>query len=103
MIFLSFISSSTVVAAPEQGSTVYRKFVLYYGWYANHGGELGPEIGRIIAAKPEFVISSYHTSAGQVNLIPGVIDKFHENRIRVIVYVATGNGDREINSVLKEI
>jgi hypothetical protein len=60
MIFLSFLSSSTVIAAaPEQGSTTYRKFVIYYGWYSGHGGELGSEIGRIIAARPEFVISTY--------------------------------------------
>jgi spherulation-specific family 4 protein len=103
MIFLSFISSSTVIAAPEQGSTTYRKFVIYYGWYSDHGGELGSEIERIIAAKPEFVISPYHTSTGQINLTPEVMDKFHENGVKVLVYVATGNGNRELEDVLKEI
>jgi len=104
MIFLSFLSSSTVIAAaPEQGSSAYRKFVVYYGWYYNHGGELGPEIERIIAARPEFVISPYHTSSGQVNLKQEVMDKFHGEGIKVMVYIATGNGGRDLDDVLQEI
>jgi hypothetical protein len=104
MIFLSFISSSTLIAAaPEQGSTTYRKFVIYYGCYAGHGGEMGPEIDRIIAARPEFVISPYYTSTGQVNLQQEVSDRFHGEGIKVIVYVATGNANRELEDVLGEI
>lgn len=105
MIFLSFLSSSTIVAAaPEQGATTtYRKFVIYYGWYSDNRGELGQEIERIIAAKPEFVISPYYTSTGQVNLESEVIDRFHEAGVKVLVYVATGNGNRELDGVLNEI
>lgn len=104
MIFLSFLSSSTMIAAaPEQGSTTYRKFVIYYGWYSDSRGELGSEIDRITAAGPEFVISPYYTSAGQVNLQSEVIEKFHNAGIKVLVYVATGNGNRELEGVLKEI
>lgn len=105
MIFLSFLSSSTVIAvAPEQqGATTYRKFVIYYGWYSDHGGELGSEIERIIAAKPEFVISPYHTSTGQVNLQSEVMDRFHDAGVKVLVYIATGNGNRELDGVLEEI
>lgn len=105
MIFLSFLSSSTLIAAaPEQAATTaYRKFVVYYGWYADSRGELGPDIERIIAAKPEFVISPYHTSTGQVNLSPKVMDRFHDAGVKVLVYVATGNGDKKLDSVLKEI
>jgi hypothetical protein len=104
VIFLSFLSSSTVIAAaPEQGSTTYRKFVVYYGWYSDSRGELGSEIDRIIAARPEFVISPYHTSTGQVNLSLEVIEKFHDAGIKVLVYVATGNGERDLDDVLKEI
>jgi hypothetical protein len=103
MIFLSFLSSSTVIAAPEQGTTTYRKFVVYYGWYSDDEGELGQEIERIVAARPEFVISPYHTSTGEVNLRSEVIEKFHENGVKVLVYVATGDGNRQLESVLKEI
>jgi hypothetical protein len=104
MIFLSFLSSSTVIAAaPEQGSATYRKFVIYYGWYSGHGGELGSEIERIVAARPEFVISPYYTSTGQVNLTPEVFEKFHDAGVKVLVYVATGNGNRELDGVLEEI
>jgi hypothetical protein len=103
MIFLSFLSSSTVIAAPEQGSTAYRKFVIYYGWYSDGRGELGPEIDRIIAARPEFVISPYHTSTGQVNLNQEAIEKFHSAGVKVLVYVATGNGDRDLGDVREEI
>jgi hypothetical protein len=105
MIFLSFLSSSTLIAAaPEQGAaTAYRKFVVYYGWYSDSRGELGPDIERIIAAGPEFVISPYHTSIGQVNLTPKVMDRFHDAGIKVLVYVATGNGERKLEDVLKEI
>ncbi len=106
MLFLSFLSSSTVIAAaPEQGTTTtaYRKFVVYYGWYTDGRGQIGPEIERIIAAKPEFVISPYYTSTGQVNLTPQVMDRFHENGIKVLVYVATGNADKKLESVLQEI
>lgn len=104
MIFLSFLSSSTVIAAaPEQGATTYRKFVIYYGWYSDSRGEMGQEIERIIAARPEFVISPYHTSTGQVNLKPEVVDRFHDAGIKVIAYVATGNGDRDLDSVFKEM
>jgi hypothetical protein len=103
MIFLSFLSSSTVIAAPEQGSTTYRKFVIYYGWYSDGRGELGPEIDRIIAAGPEFVISPYRTSTGEVNLTPKVVEKFHEAGVKILAYVATGNGNRELEGVLKEI
>jgi hypothetical protein len=104
MLFLSFLSSSTLIAAaPEQGATTYRRFVIYYGWYSDSPGELGQEIERIIAAKPEFVISPYHTSTGQVNLGPKVIDRFHEAGVKVIVYVATGNGNRELDDALQEI
>jgi len=105
MIFLSFLSSSTVIAAaPEQGTTTaYRKFVVYYGWYSDSRGQLGSEIERIIAAKPEFVISPYYTSTGQVNLTPEVMDRFHENGVKVLVYVATGNGDTKLEGVLQEI
>jgi hypothetical protein len=108
MLFLSFLSSSTVIAAvPEQSggttTTAYRKFVVYYGWYTDGRGQLSSEIDRIIAAKPEFVISPYHTSTGQVNLTPQVMDRFHESGVKVLVYVATGNGDKKLESVLQEI
>jgi hypothetical protein len=104
MIFLSFLSSSTVIAAaPEQGATAYRKFVIYYGWYSDGRGETGQEIERIIAARPEFVISPYHTSTGQVNLKPEVVNRFHAAGIKVLVYVATGNGDRDLDGVLQEM
>src|SRR5688572_9005939 len=104
MIFLSFLSSSTVIAAaPEQGTTTYRKFVIYYGWYSDGRGEHGPEIERIVAARPEFVISPYLTSTGQLNLTPEIMDRFHEAGIKVIVYVATGNGNRDLDSVFGEI
>jgi hypothetical protein len=104
MIFLSFLSSSTVIAAaPEQGTTTYRKFVIYYGWYSDGRGVLGPDIERIIAVRPEFVISPYLTSTGQVNLTPEVMDRFHGAGAKVLVYVATGNGDKELEDVLKEI
>lgn len=105
MLFLSFLSSSTLIAAaPEQGAAAaYRKFVIYYGWYSDGRGELGPEIERIIAARPEFVISPHLTSTGQLNLTPKVVDRFHEAGIKVIAYVATGNGNRDLDSVFKEI
>lgn len=104
MIFLSFLSSSALVAAtPEQGSITYRKFVIYYGWYSDSRGELGSEIERIIVAEPEFVISPYHTSTGQVNLKSEVIERFHDTGVKVLVYIATGNGHRDLESVLKEI
>ena len=103
MIFLSFLSSSTVLAASEQGAAAYRKFVIYYGWYSDHDGKLGHDIYRIINAKPEFVISPYFTSTGQVNLKPEVIRMFHDSGIRVIIYVATGNAGRELGSVLGEM
>lgn len=103
MIFLSFLSSSTVLAAPEQGPAAYRKFVIYYGWYSDARGELGQEIDKIIAARPEFVISPYHTSTGQVNLTPEVVEKFHGAGVKVLVYVATGNGGRDLDDVLSEI
>jgi hypothetical protein len=88
MIFLSFLSSPVTVmaAAPEQqappssspaATGAYRKFVVYYGWYSNGSGELAPEIERIAAAQPEFVISPYHTSDGRVNMSPRVIDRLH--------------------------
>lgn len=104
MIFLSFLSSSTVfAAAPEQGSTIHRKFVIYYGWYSDSKGELGSEIERIIGARPEFVISPYYTSTGQLNLTPQVIEKFHAAGVKVLVYVATASGNRELDGVVKEI
>lgn len=105
MIFLSFLSSSTVLAAaPEPVSTTtYRKFVIYYGWYSDGRGNLGPELERIISAKPEFVISPYHTSSGQVNLSSEVIDRFHDAGVKVLIYVATGNANRDLDKVLKEI
>jgi hypothetical protein len=104
MILLSFLSSSTVIAAaPEQGSTTYRKFVIYYGWYTDSRDELGPAIDRIIAVRPEFVISPYHTSTGRVNLTPEAIEKFHDAGVKVIVYVATGNAGKELDVVLQEI
>lgn len=104
MIFLSFLSSSTVIAAaPEQGVTTYRKFVIYYGWYSDGKGEVGQEIERIIVARPEFVISPYHTSTGQVNLKPEVVDRFHGAGIKVLAYIATGNGNRDLHDVLEEI
>jgi hypothetical protein len=103
MIFLSFISSSTVLAASEPGATTYRKFVVYYGWYSDHDGKLSHDIDMIINGKPEFVISPYHTSTGQINLEPEVIDKFHNSGIKVMIYVATGNGGRDLGDVLDEI
>jgi len=102
-IFLPFLSSSSVLAAPAQGTTTHRKFVIYYGWYSDDKGKLGHEIERIVAAKPEFVISPFHTSIGQVNLRSEVIEKFHENGVKVLVYVATGQGRRELEGVLGEI
>ena len=104
MIFLSFLSSSTVIAAaPEQGATTYRKFVIFYGWYSDSRGETGQEIERIIVARPEFVISPYHTSTGQVNLKPEVVDRFHAAGIKVVVYIATGNGGRDLGGVMEEM
>lgn len=104
MILLSFLSSSTlIVAAPENGASTYRKFVIYYGWYTDSRGELGPAIDRIIAVRPEFVISPYHTSTGRVNLVPEAIEKFHDAGVRVIVYIATGNAEKELEVVLQEI
>jgi len=103
MIFLSFLSSSTVLAASEPGTIAYRKFVVYYGWYSDHGGKLGSDIDRIISAKPEFVISPYYTSTGQVNLKPEVFEKFHSNGIKVMVYIATGNAERNLDSVIGEM
>jgi hypothetical protein len=103
MIFLSFLSSSTVLAASEPGAATYRKFVVYYGWYSDHAGKLGHDIDRIISVKPEFVISPYHTSTGEVNLKPEVMDKFHDSGIKVMIYVATGNAGRDLDSVLDEI
>lgn len=117
MLFLSFLStSSTVIAAvPEQQSSQsssplqptatgsHRKFVVYYGWYSDSRGELGQEIDRIIAARPEFVISPYHTSDGLVNLSPRVIDRFHEAGVKIIAYVATGNGNKDLEYVFREI
>ena len=101
-IFLPFLSS-TVLAAPAQGTTTHRKFVIYYGWYSDDKGKLGQELERIIAAKPEFVISPFHTSIGRVNLSSEVIEKFHENDVKVLAYVATGQGRRELEGVLGEI
>ncbi len=117
MIFLSFLSSSTTVlaAASEQGlssssvstsssaTTAYRKFIIYYGWYFRNDDKLGNDINRIINAKPEFVISPYYTSSGEVNLKPEVISMFHDNNIKVMIYVATGNAGRNLGSVFRDI
>jgi hypothetical protein len=103
MMFVSILSSAGMIsAAPDAGST-YRKFVIYYGWYLDSHGQMGPEVDRIIKYQPEYVVSPYHTSAGTVNLTPEVMDRFHAAGIKVLVYVATGNGDRKLDSVLAEM
>jgi hypothetical protein len=107
VVLLSFLSSAGLVAAAPESSTAaavsYRKFVIYYGWYFDSEGRPGPDIDRIISAKPEYVISPYHTSTGQVNLKPEVMDKFHESGIKVLIYVATGNGWRNLDGALEEM
>ncbi len=104
---LSFLSSAGLVAAAPESSTAaavpYRKFVIYYGWYFDSEGRPGPDVDRIISAKPEYVISPYHTSTGQVNLKPAVMEKFHESGIKVLIYVATGNGWRDLDGALEEM
>ncbi|MCI0562170.1 MAG: spherulation-specific family 4 protein [Nitrososphaera sp.] len=103
MLLMSFISSSGIVtAAPEQAS-VYRKFVIFYGWYLDGEGRLGPDLDRIVRSKPEYVISPFYTSSGLVNLSPEVLQRFHDSGIRVMVYIATGNADRSLDGVLGEI
>lgn len=103
---MSFLPTSTVLATSGQESptvTGAHKFVIYYGWYYNQDGRLGHDIDRIIEAKPEFIISPYYTSAGEVNLRPKVMEKFHDNGIKVLTYVATGDTDRNLMNVLAEI
>jgi hypothetical protein len=111
MIFLSILSSSPTViaAASEQGPSsstpiTYRKYVIYYGSYYTHDGKVGPEIDRIINAKPEFVVSPHHSSTtGEVNLKPEIMKLFHDNNVKVMVYVATGYASRDLGSVFDEI
>jgi len=109
-ILRSFLSSSATgnATAPEQQTSIsttkrYRKFVVYYGWYSNGKGELLPEIERIIAAQPEFVVSPYHTSDGRINLSPRVIGRLHEAGVKILAYVTTANGNRDLGDVLREI
>ena len=103
LLFLSFISSSTAIAAPSEQSGPYRKFVIYYGWYADGEGRLGQDINRIIRSNPEYVVSPYYASSGQVNLTPKVIEKFREGGVALLAYVATASASRDIDSVLAEI
>ena len=111
MIFLSILSSSPTViaAASEQGPSssstpiTYRKYVIYYGSYYTHDGKVGPEVDRIINAKPEFVVSPHHSSAGEVNLKPEIMKLFHDNNIKVMVYVATGYASTDLGIVFDEI
>ncbi|MEO9320554.1 MAG: spherulation-specific family 4 protein [Nitrososphaera sp.] len=104
LLFISFLSSATPtgVTAADQSLT-HRRFVIYYGWYFDEHGILQNVVSSILAAKPDLVISPYHTSDGQVNIRPDVMNTFHSNGIKVIAYVATGDAKRDVNSVLGEI
>jgi hypothetical protein len=58
MLLSSFLSFSSIVAATSEPGLAYRKFVIYYGWYSDSEGRLGPDLDRIITrSKPEYVIS----------------------------------------------
>jgi hypothetical protein len=105
LLFLSFLSSSSVVSAAPENSAggTYRKFVIYYGWYSDGDGRLGHDIDRIIKSKPEYVVSPFYTSSGQVNLTPAVISKFHDGGVGILAYIATGNAGRNLDSVISEI
>ncbi|HJS81262.1 MAG TPA: hypothetical protein VJ742_00340, partial [Nitrososphaera sp.] len=59
LLFMSFLSSSGIAHATTEQSSAYRKFVIYYGWYSDAEGRLGPDIDRIIRSKPEYVVSPY--------------------------------------------
>lgn len=89
MLLSSFLSFSSIVAATSEPGVAYRKFVIYYGWYSDSEGRLGPDLDRITRSKPEYVISLYYTSTGLVNLKPEVMDRLHESGVKVLVYVAT--------------
>jgi hypothetical protein len=103
LLFMSFLSSSGIAHATTEQSSAYRKFVIYYGWYSDAEGRLGPDIDRIIRSKPEYVVSPYFTSTGLVNLSPQVTAKFRDSGIGILVYIATGNAGRSLDSVFSEI
>jgi hypothetical protein len=103
LIFVAFLSSSGFASATPDQTGAYRKFVIYYGWYTDGNGRLGNDIDRIIRSQPVYVVSPYHTSSGLVNLTPEVFAKFHYNSINVLVYIATGNAGRDLDSVMTEI
>jgi hypothetical protein len=101
--FLPVIMASPASSSPADLALGYKKFVVYYGIYKNNQGQITPDLDRIANARPELVISPYYTLSGQVNLVPEVMKRFHDNGIKVIAYVSTANSGRDINSVLQEI
>jgi hypothetical protein len=103
LLFMSFLSSSGIAHATPEQSSAYRKFVIYYGWYSDTEGRLGPDIDRIIRSKPEYVVSPFYTSTGLVNMSPQVIAKYRDSGIGILVYIATGNAGRSLESVFSEI
>lgn len=103
MLLSSFLSSSSIVAATSEPGLAYRKLVIYYGWYSDSEGRLGPDLDRITRSKPEYIISPYHTSTGIVNLKPEVMDRLHESGTKVLVYVATWNGGKNLDAVFAEM
>lgn len=106
IVSISILPMSTVLANSGQkapGITGSHKFVIYYGWYYNQNGTITQDIERIVNVKPEFVISPYYTSSGSINLKPEVLKKFHDNGIKVLAYIPTGNGKRMLANVLDEL
>ena len=103
-ILASILTSIVPYFTHAQGRPAnYGKFVIYYGWYSDQSGRLGGDIYQIIKSNPDFVISPFYNSAGRLNLSPQVMDLYHQNGIKVLAYVATGNAQRNLDTVRSEI
>ena len=78
-------------------------YVIYYGHLVGRDGEMTEQTSRILAARPDLVVVPHSFPDGELNLTPAVHGQFEASGIKVLTYVWTNYGQRNLDEVRADI